>query len=122
QRNVMYLSPITGHSIHPRGLYKFDFQTGKLINKFETTAPVSKFVFLDTNNDGIDEIILSAGSSGNTTDKTGIHDNSNWLIKLNQDFEFAQKPLEIGEFLNGVYFEIVKHNNRDLILFVFSNR
>ncbi|MBZ0179841.1 MAG: HAMP domain-containing histidine kinase [Melioribacteraceae bacterium] len=121
-RNVMYLSPITGHSIHPRGLYKFDIQTGELLNKLETTAPVAKFVFIDTNNDGINEIVLSAGSSGNTRDKTGIHDNSNWLIKLNQDFEFVNEPLEIGEFLNGIEFDIVKHNNRDLILLIFSNR
>lgn len=122
KRNVIYLSPLTGHSIYPRGLYKYDLLNGELLNKFETTAPVSKFVVFDTNNDGTEEIILKASSSGNTRDKTGIHDNSNWLIKLNLDFEFVNEPLEIGEFLNGIEFEIVKHNNRDLILFVFSNK
>lgn len=118
----MYLSPATGHSIYPRGLFTFDLNTFEQINYFETTAPVSKFVFHDVNKDGFDEIILRASSSGNTKNKLGIHDHTNWLIILNKDFEYVQKPFQIGEFLNGIYFDLIRYNDNEGLLFAFHNK
>lgn len=81
----LYFSPLTGHSIYPRGLFVLDLQSLKIVNSLETTAPVSKIVFHDINNDKLDDIIIRASSSGNTSDYIGIHDNANWLIFLDNE-------------------------------------
>jgi len=118
----LYFSPLTGHSIYPRGLFVLDLELLKIVNSFETTAPISKIVFHDINNDKQDDIILRASSSGNTIDRIGIHDNANWLIFLDKQLNFIEKPYMIGEFLNGIYFDIVKSNNIEYILFLFNNK
>ncbi|MDZ7766420.1 MAG: hypothetical protein U5K00_18680 [Melioribacteraceae bacterium] len=47
-------------------------------------------------------LFSEASSSGNTKNKLGIHDHTNWLIILNKDFEYVQRPFQIGRIFKWV--------------------
>lgn len=117
-----YLSFLTAHAVHPRGLYKYDLSTFELLKSFPTTAPIHDFKFSDYEKDGKTEILVKASSSGNTRDRKGIHDQHNWFIMLDENLNFLHEPKIFGEFLTALKFEIIKDNNdRECILMFFAN-
>ena len=117
----MYLSPRTAHAIYPRGIYVYDTESFELINKFPTTAPVNKIVFFDFNDDGNEEILVHAASSGNTRDNKGIHDQFNWFLMFDKNLNLIREPKKIGPFLTGYNFYVVRKNMQPYLLVIFCN-
>lgn len=117
----MILSPLTGHSVYPRGLYVYDTATFELRYSFPTATPINQLVFYDIDRDGEKEILAHGGTSGNTSIKEDYHDRTNWLFTLNSNLELIKEPFTIGEFPSNFFFDIIRKNNLEYILLAFHN-
>lgn len=117
----MLVSPLTGHSIYPRGLYVFDTEEFQLKYSFPTACPINGIRFYDITQNGKQEILAHGGTSGNTRNKVGYHDHTNRLFIFNSKFELINEPFSIGGFPSSFYFDVIRKNNIDHILIIFHN-
>ncbi|MCF7859822.1 MAG: hypothetical protein K9N07_10955 [Candidatus Cloacimonetes bacterium] len=107
--SVVY-SFLTGHSIYPRGIYKFSINDAIVTKKFESTAATGEqFYFLfDVDNDNRDEIIIFGSSFGNTENLKIVpktNDMTSNIFVLNSDLELLWHNI-LGNKYSSIYGEV----------------
>jgi len=110
----------TGYAIYPRGVYAFDMEKRRIVNKFESGADLQDLKFYDLNNDGRTEIILSTQAPANMKKKTGIHDHVKWLIVLDDNLKPFFKPVPLGSSAGAEYSIPVKNGKTNNILVFYQ--
>lgn len=88
---------LDGYTVNPRGLVVYDFETGRIKWRFDTSSSFNSVLFDDFDNDGSKEFILSNYAFKNNPEiKHGMNDMSGWIIVLNSSGEmiYSQKEFE----------------------------
>ncbi|MDP2173354.1 MAG: ATP-binding protein [Candidatus Cloacimonadaceae bacterium] len=74
---------IDGFTVNPRGLVVYDFETGRIKWRFDTSTSFNSVLFDDFDNDGNREFILSNFAFRNSMEvKHGMDDSSGWIMVL----------------------------------------
>ncbi|MDZ4181854.1 MAG: ATP-binding protein [Candidatus Cloacimonadaceae bacterium] len=88
---------LDGYTVNPRGLVVYDFETGRIKWRFDTSTSFNSVLFDDFDNDGSKEFILSNYAFKNNPEfKHGMNDMSGWIIVLNASGEmlYSQKEFD----------------------------
>ena len=87
----------TGYGLSPRSVFAVDVFNGQLLQSPESYAALREPVFVvDLDDDGIDEIIIQTGATGNTKADSVIpySDYSAWLMVFDHNLQFKFPPME----------------------------
>ncbi len=115
KKELLFLVHPGLYSAH-RGLYVFDLQTKKIVNRFENNASKVKIILFDLNNDGKDEIVLLGKANGNGKKEVPFTDWKNWVFILDQDLNLIQKPCSFGSFPSIVHIKKVRIKDQPFLL------
>lgn len=89
-----------GYSISPRRIYAYHISQDSLVSSPYSAYNIRRVQQADLTGDGSREIIIQGSSTGNVpASGHSYHDQSNWLMVLDQHLEFLFEPVEIpGRF------------------------
>jgi hypothetical protein len=86
----------TGYSVSPRQVYAYYILQDSLVNSPPSAYNIRRVQQADLTGDGRREIIIQGSSTGNApASDHRFHDQSNWLMVLDQHLEFLFEPVEI---------------------------
>lgn len=105
-----------GLSLYPRGVYVFDIEEKKLLNRFEFKAAGNRLLFHDVTGDGIEEVIVTTSAHGNIHDETGFNDFKCWLFVLDQQLQPVFPPMSFGEYPSALYCDPIEIEGRRFLL------
>ncbi len=100
----------------PRGLYVFDLQKKKIVNRFENNASKLKLIIFDLNNDGKDEIVVLGKANGNGKKDVPFTDWKNWIFILDQDLNLIQTPSSFGSYPSAVRIRGIRIKGQPFLL------
>jgi signal transduction histidine kinase len=113
-----------GFSLQPRNTYIFDVKNDTIIKSPPSYAHLA-FPFgriFDINKDGQKEILLSTHASENIKDFTlPYHDYSSYVMLLNNQLSFVQKPYEIKGSMSHCKTYPIVTNKHNYILVYYHN-
>ena len=87
-----------GRAPKPRGLYVYNLQKRKIINRFENQSSKEKLVLYDLNGDGQEEIIVLGKANGNDPENAPFTDYKNWVFILDHNLKWRFPPLPYGGY------------------------
>jgi nitrogen-specific signal transduction histidine kinase len=85
-------------ALAPRTVFAVDLNNQKVINKFITKSTIYGAYPYDLTGDGIDEIIVYSGATGNVHYQTQYSDDRCWLFVLDQNLNPIFPPLSFSEY------------------------
>lgn len=113
-----------GFSLQPRNTYVFDVKNDTVLKSplsFSHLAFPFGLLF-DLNDDGKDEIILSTHASENIRDfSLPYHDYSSYVMVLNSQLKFINKPYEIKGSMSNIRAYPMVYRNKKQILIHYHN-
>lgn len=116
----------TGYGLSPRTVFAVDVFNRKLLQSPESYAALRGPVFVvDVNDDGIEEIIIQTGATGNIKADSIIPftDCSAWLMVFDNNLEFKFPPLEFpGEQKSIWTVPVMMDGNMHLFSLLFDAR
>jgi len=106
----------SGFSLYPRNVFAYYIEQDSLIRSPASSANINYMTLEDIDGDQIPEILLGTHASANVSpDEDSLHDESNWMMVLDQDLNFAFPPVEIPGMANAfVPFIFKKDSTRTL--------
>lgn len=87
-----------GTAPKPRGLYVYNLQKRKIINRFENQSSKEKLLLYDLNGDGQEEIIVLGKANGNDPENAQFTDYKNWVFILDHHLKWRFPPLPYGGY------------------------
>lgn len=115
---------VTGFLQYPRNIYAYDFELDSILSSEHLVNPVQINQVIDVDNDGNDEILISASSADNTLDPvfTLRSDSSSWLNVLDDDLTFLFPPIEYNHLGSSTMVYYTKLNSQSTILAMVKPR
>ncbi len=105
-----------GLSLYPRGVYVFDIEEKKFLNRFEFKAAGNRLLIHDVTGDGIEEVIVTTSAHGNIHDENGFNDFKCWLFVLDRQLQPVFPPLSFGEYPSTLYCDPIEIEGKRFLL------
>lgn len=108
-----------GFSFYPRQVYAYYVQQDSLVVSPEAYAYYGRLTLADINGSGTREAIIHTYSTANIDEgQTRYHDQSNWLMVLDEHMEFLFEPVEFpGRFQSNLIFGLERDGKSELAVF-----
>jgi len=113
-----YFILMTGFSMQPRRIFKFDIRSKKIVAKspFAGAYLGSPFLF-DLNKDKIPELILGGSSAPDNYDQpVPFRDNVSWLMVFNLDLNFFFEPIEFPYYPSSLATLVWKREGQNYLI------
>jgi len=111
------------YTVNPRGLVLYDFDSGRILWRFDFSTQPYSVLCDDFNNDGIKEIICSNFALKNTTEaKNGIDDYHTWLMvfDINGKLIYLKKENDGYGNIGLVSDDLNKDEKKEIIAIISS--
>ncbi len=111
-----------GFSLYPRGIWKFDIISQKIVARTPHGAMVIGNPFLeDLNGDGIPEILMSnSGAPANCHDDTPFSDHYPWLMVFDLNLNFMFKPIHFPYPFSDIITRVWNHNEKKYLAVLYD--
>ena len=117
-KRYLYLSVATGYGIYSRSVFLIDKDKLKVINKFDSTAPIEKAYLADINFDSKNELVALTKATGNDFTKKGFHDFNSWLLIFKDSLKFFQEPKVINTYPGQSFLYQLETGKNSFMLFL----
>lgn len=117
-KRYLYLSVATGYGIYSRSVFLIDKAKLKVINKFDSTAPIEKAYLADINFDSKNELVALTKATGNDFTKKGFHDFNSWLLIFKDSLKFFQEPKVINTYPGQSFLYQLETGKNSFMLFL----
>ena len=97
-RKDILASVTAGYDLRPRGLFAFDWNTGRNLWGFLTGPPPAKIVTIDLDGDSFEDILFNTTSPANGNVIGNMDDGHSYLITLNREGKLLWKRQASDEF------------------------
>jgi hypothetical protein len=117
-KRYLYLTVATGYGIYSRSVFLIDKDKLKVINKFDSTAPIDKAYLADINYDSKNELVALTKATGNDFTKKGFHDFNSWLLVFKDSLKFFQEPKVINTYPGQSFLYQLETEKNSFMLFL----
>ncbi|APF19673.1 histidine kinase [Caldithrix abyssi DSM 13497] len=109
----MFINIMTGHSLQPRRIFKFDIKRRRIVAKSPLMGAYGgKLRLFDLDGDKTPELFFQASYAPNNYAPQSIPypDNQSWLMVFNLDLQFAFEPIPFPPAFSVNYYTIFQTN------------
>ena len=106
--------------LKPRGVYLFDTEKLKIVNRFEAEAFPGTLLLYDLTGDGKEEIIVASQAVGNIHYPAQYSDDRCWLFVLDQNLQPIFEPLSFGEYSSRLACSPIEINSERFLLLSYG--
>jgi len=110
----------SGFSQQPRGIFIFDINKRKIINRFISDSGINNLLIYDLTGDEKPEIILVGHATGNIQKKSKYTDFKSWLFVLDQQLNFVFPPENFGEYPSNLFCEPLEIYGERYLLITYN--